>query len=87
MPQPVAELPATDTPMEIPRFVSLFNGRDLTGWEHVNTAADTWSVKNGLLVCSGQPIGVMRSAKQYENFVLHIEWRHMQPGGNSGVFV
>ena len=87
MPQPVAELPATDTPAEIPRFVSLFNGRDLTGWEHVNTAADTWSVKNGLLVCSGQPIGVMRSAKQYENFVLHIEWRHMQPGGNSGVFV
>ena len=87
MPQPVADLPETDMPVEVPGFVSLFNGRDLTGWEHVNTAPDTWSVKDGLLVCSGQPIGVMRSAKQYENFVLHIEWRHMQPGGNSGVFV
>lgn len=29
----------------------------------------------------------MRSEKQYENFILHIEWRHMEAGGNSGVFV
>ena len=29
----------------------------------------------------------MRSDRQYENFVLEIEWRHMQPGGNSGVFL
>ncbi|MCP4812159.1 MAG: DUF1080 domain-containing protein [Planctomycetaceae bacterium] len=68
-------------------FVSLFNGKDLTGWVDVNTSPATWSVKDGLLVCSGLPIGVMRSAKQYENFILHIEWRHMKAGGNSGVFV
>jgi hypothetical protein len=71
----------------LPAWVSLFNGRDLTGWVNVNTAPDTWTVKDGLMICSGQPIGVMRSEKQYENFVLHIEWRHMKPGGNSGVFV
>jgi hypothetical protein len=29
----------------------------------------------------------MRSEKQYENFILHIEWMHMEPGGNSGTFV
>jgi Domain of Unknown Function (DUF1080) len=69
------------------QFVDLFNGRDLTGWVNVNTAEDTWKVRDGLLICSGRPIGVMRSAKQYENFVLHIEWMHMDPGGNSGVFV
>lgn len=72
---------------EIPQFKDLFNGKDLTGWVNVNTAPDTWSVKDGLLVCSGRPIGVMRSAKQYENFILHIEWRHMEAGGNSGVFI
>jgi hypothetical protein len=71
----------------VPEFVSLFNGRDLTGWKDVNTSPTTWSVRDGLLVCSGLPIGVMRSEKQYENFVLHIEWRHMKAGGNSGVFV
>jgi hypothetical protein len=72
---------------EVPQFVDLFNGRDLTGWVNVNTDPDTWTVKDGLLVCSGLPIGVMRSEKQYENFILHIEWRHMKAGGNSGVFV
>jgi len=64
----------------------LFNGKDLTGWVDVNTSPETWSVKDGLLVCKGKPIGVMRSDKQYENFLLHIEWRHMEAGGNSGVF-
>src|SRR5436190_8533376 len=67
-------------------FVDLFNGKDLAGWVNVNTAEDTWKVRDGLLICSGHPIGVMRTMKQYENFVLHIEWMHMEPGGNSGVF-
>ncbi|QDV14646.1 hypothetical protein CA51_45540 [Rosistilla oblonga] len=81
-----AEPPAADATPEIPQWVDLFNGRDLSGWANVNTEPDTWSVKDGLLVCSGKPIGVMRSEKQYENFILHIEWRHMKAGGNSGVF-
>jgi hypothetical protein len=80
-PAPEAYVP---TPLE---YVDLFNGKDLTGWVDVNTSPDTWSVRDGLLVCSGHPIGVMRSEKQYENFLLHIEWRHMEAGGNSGVFV
>ena len=71
----------------MPEFRSLFNGRDLSGWVNVNTDPDTWAVKDGILVCKGQPIGVMRSEKQYENFILHIEWKHIEPGGNSGVFV
>jgi hypothetical protein len=68
-------------------FKNLFNGKDLSGWVNVNTAKDTWSVKDGLLICTGKPIGVMRSDKQYENFILEIEWRHMKAGGNSGVFI
>jgi len=56
-------------------------------WMNVNTAPDTWHVEKDILVCSGQPIGVMRSEKQYENFILHIEWKHIEPGGNSGTFV
>jgi hypothetical protein len=56
-------------------------------WVNVNTDPVTWNVEKDLLVCSGKPIGVMRSEKQYENFILHIEWMHMEAGGNSGVFV
>jgi hypothetical protein len=56
-------------------------------WINVNTSEDTWTVKKDILVCSGQPIGVMRSEKQYENFLMHIEWMHLDAGGNSGMFV
>ena len=72
---------------KLPEWRSLFNGKDLSGWVDVNTSKDTWYVKDGMLICRGKPIGVMRSDRQYENFILHIEWRHMEAGGNSGVFV
>jgi len=68
-------------------FKPLFNGKDLTGWVDVNTSGDTWKVEDGVLICSGKPIGVMRSDRQYENFIMEIEWMHMEPGGNSGVFI
>ncbi|PKA97641.1 uncharacterized protein DUF1080 [Flavobacteriaceae bacterium MAR_2009_75] len=56
-------------------------------WHNVNTEENTWSVQDdGILVCKGLPIGVVRSEKQYENFILHVEWRHMEAGGNSGIF-
>ena len=57
----------------VPEFRDLFNGKDLAGWVNVNTGKDTWSVRKGELFCSGHPIGVMRTEKEYENFILHIE--------------
>jgi len=56
-------------------------------WINVNTQPDTWHKEGDLLVCKGLPIGVMRSEKMYENFILTVEWRHMEAGGNSGMFV
>lgn len=81
---PVAFVAASE---DSPKFRDLFNGRDLSGWVNVNTAPDTWRAENGILICKGKPIGVMRSDRQYENFILHIEWMHLEAGGNSGVFV
>ena len=68
-------------------FKPLVNGKNLNGWVDVNTSKETWKVKNGTLICSGKPIGVMRSDRQYENFILEVEWKHMEAGGNSGIFV
>jgi hypothetical protein len=53
----------------------------------VNGAPDTWSWKDGLLSCTGKPVGVMRTQKIYTNFEMTLEWRHLSNGGNSGVFV
>ena len=80
----LASKPAT-TSAE-PAFRDLFNGKDLSGWVNVNTSPETWSVRDGMLICTGKPIGVLRTERQYENFILQVEWRHMELGGNSGVF-
>jgi hypothetical protein len=53
----------------------------------VNGEAGTWTWKDGVLYGSGVPIGVMRTRETFTNFELVIEWRHMRPAGNSGVFV
>ncbi len=37
--------------------------------------------------CTGQPVGVLRSAKQYKNIEFVAHWRHLSVGGNSGFFV
>lgn len=85
---PTVEVPSFETSPPDPGFVDLFNGKDLSGWIDVNTSPDTWSVnEEGLLICKGHPIGVMRSDRMYENFILIIEWRHMEAGGNSGIFL
>lgn len=72
---------------EIPQFKKLFNGKDLTNFVDINTSEETWYVEDGLLKCTGWPIGVMRTEKQYENFILDIEWKFLEEGGNSGCFV
>jgi hypothetical protein len=68
-------------------FRPLFDGKDLAGWVPVNVAPETFSVKDGVIVSTGKPTGVMRTDRPYENFILEMEWRHMQPGGNAGLFV
>ena len=70
-----------------PKFTPLFNGRDLTGWFNINCAPGTWSVKDGMIHSTGAPICELRTERMYENFLLHVEWMHTEPGGNSGVFI
>lgn len=68
-------------------FVPLFNGRDLSGWVNVNCAPETWSVRDGMIHCTGKPICELRTDRMYENFILELEYMHLEPGGNAGVFI
>ncbi|EMI58406.1 pectin acetylesterase [Rhodopirellula sallentina SM41] len=54
---------------------------------HVNSNEDTWSWQDGVLHCTGRPVSVLRTAKEYRNFELVVEWMHEKPAGNSGCFV
>jgi len=83
LPSPGADAPSSDAE----GFVSMFNGRDLTGWTNINCAPETWSVRDGKIYCTGFPVGGLRTVRQYENFILEVEWRHLKRSGNSGVFI
>ncbi|MDP1796915.1 MAG: DUF1080 domain-containing protein, partial [Planctomycetaceae bacterium] len=66
---------------------SLFNGVDLTGWEAgEGDAAACWSVKDGHIVCDGKKGPWLRTAKEYGDFNLRLDYI-VSPGGNSGVYV
>ena len=86
---------AFDLAAENTQAVKAFMDDQQPGWRaltkddftHVNSAEDTWSWKEGVLHCTGKPISVLRTSKQYENFEMVVEWSHQKSAGNSGVFV
>ncbi len=53
----------------------------------VNCDKETWTWKDGEVHCTGKPVGVIRSQKPFDNFELVAQWRHLESGGNSGIFV
>jgi hypothetical protein len=82
-----------------PQAVRLFNGKDLAGWSHVLAdpkvrMEDVWSVRDGVLVCKGEPLGHLRTDAEHTSFKLVVEWR-WAPGAaarlgktpNSGVLM
>ena len=81
-----------DEPIDLPRATIDGTGQ---GWralgasdfERVNCDRATWTWEGGLVRCTGQPVGVFRTTKPYTNFELVARWRHLKPGGNSGIFV
>lgn len=67
-------------------FVSLFNGKDLTGWKVRDSKNDVWIVEEGMIVCTGRGGGWLGSEREYADFVLRLEYR-LKAGGNSGVYL
>ena len=56
--------------------VSLFNGKDLTGWKKAK-----YLVEDGAIVCKG---GNLVTEKQYSNYVFEFDFL-LPPGGNNGL--
>jgi hypothetical protein len=85
--------PGTGQSRELPK--AFIDGAAGPGWvalgegdfTNVNCHEDTWTWNGGALHCTGNPVGVLRTLKQYTNFELVCEWCHRKAAGNSGVFV
>ncbi len=64
---------------------SLFDGKDLNGWQPDNPAKNHWTVESGELV--NQAAGAnIRTTRTFNDFKLHIEYNCPQDG-NSGVYL
>jgi len=72
----------------------LFNGENFEGWRFDVISSqvepgEIWSVRDGMIICKGRPLSVMRTEEEFENYELTLEWRWAPDGepGNSGVLV
>jgi hypothetical protein len=66
--------------------ISLFNGKDLTGWHPDKSGSSTsWSVKDGTLMSPGHGPELINASK-FEDFKLHVEFNCGEKA-NSGVYL
>jgi Domain of Unknown Function (DUF1080) len=74
--------------------VELFNGKDFSGFTFCmrNNAdpARTWSVTDGVIHCTGNPVGYLRTTQSFSNYVVTVVWRFLKispKADNTGVLV
>jgi hypothetical protein len=66
-------------------WVSLFNGKDLSGW--VEVGKEKWTVEDGVIhgVAVTKAYGYLRTEKMYKDFHLFLRFK-CEGEGNSGLF-
>ncbi|MFC7336060.1 family 16 glycoside hydrolase [Haloferula chungangensis] len=91
----LGEIPEPPAAIEPSGKTPLFNGESLDGWiefmpkddQGLPASQDVWSVRDGVIQCTGVPNGYIRTAKAYTNYKLHLEWRWTETPSNSGVLL
>lgn len=82
------------TPLPGMKAISLFNGKDMTGWTYYladdTKMEDVWRVEDGNIICAGKPAGYIKTEKDFTSFILKLQWRFnpvTKKAGNSGVLM
>ena len=86
---PVASARAADKAKAEPQWVSLFDGKTLSGWTSLDlreAGKSKWEVKDGAIVGSGLPSMLFRPKGNYKNFRYKAEIK-INDHGNSGMYV
>jgi len=84
VPEPPAK--SRDSSLEpAAKFISLFNGTDLTGWETDDGGVGNWKVVDGALTCSGKESYLYTTRNDFDDFHLRVEAK-INDVGNSGVW-
>ncbi|PIE23525.1 MAG: hypothetical protein CSA62_06695 [Planctomycetota bacterium] len=73
------------------KSIALFDGKTLKNWSFVargnGDPAAVWSVEKGVLKCTGETFGYIRTLKDYQDFILELDWRWPGKPSNSGVLL
>lgn len=67
------------------KWIPLFDGKTLDGWEKVGKDDSHWKVENGALAGSGTQSMLVCTKGPYKNFRYRVEAK-INDGGNSGVY-
>ena len=67
-----------------PGFVSIFNGKDLSGWTIRGQYGPGYIVEDEKIVCPSDGGGNLFTVKEYSNFILRFEFR-LEEGSNNGI--
>lgn len=81
---PAAITLAGDDAADEEGFISLFNGKDLTGWTIGDEDADSWRVEDGAIVAQG-PRSHLFTEQQFKNFIFKCDVM-TKPGSNGGLY-
>lgn len=91
----ISDVRAADAPAAAAAAPNIVINGEGPGWRalteddftNMNCDPDTWSWKDGVISCTGKPVGVIRTKNKVANFELVVDWKHLKSAGNSGVFV
>ena len=67
------------------KWISLFDGKTMDGWEKVGKKESVWEVKDGALCGSGVQSMLVHTKTAYKNFRYRVEIK-VNDNGNSGVY-
>ena len=76
---------AADDAEEQGKWISLFDGKSMDGWEKVGKKASVWEVQDGSLAGSGSQSMLVCTKGPYKNFRYRVEAK-INDKGNSGVY-
>src|SRR5579884_1156566 len=67
------------------KWVKIFNGKDLDGWEVYPSGTGNWKVQDGVLIGTGPASHLFTKRDDYKNFRYRVE-AMISDGGNSGQY-
>lgn len=78
-----ADADKNDSPKDEAGFVSIFDGKTLTGWKG---ATKGYVPENGILVCQKKGGGNLFTVEEFGDFIFRFDFK-FEPSGNNGVSV